>query len=108
MSDMQNAVTGAKTEMPFSETGASLEPLLRRQGTLAWLLSILTLTITVSFFALMNLASAFMSRVIFGHWITVANVAAASIILFFLASIALFARQAAEIDARLRNTRRGS
>jgi uncharacterized membrane protein (DUF485 family) len=96
MSDMQNAVTDTKIEM-----------LLRRQRALAWLLSILTVTVTVGFFALMNLASAFMSRVVFGHWISLANVAAASIILFFLASIALFARQAAEIDARLRNTRRG-
>jgi uncharacterized membrane protein (DUF485 family) len=105
---MQNAVTDTKAEMPFSEADTSLEPLLRRQRALAWLLSILTVTVTVGFFALMNLASAFMSRVVFGHWISLANVAAASIILFFLASIALFARQAAEIDARLRHTRRGS
>jgi uncharacterized membrane protein (DUF485 family) len=104
----QNAVTDTRIEMPFSEADASLEPLLRRRRALAWLLSILTVTITVGFFALMNLASAFMSRVVFGRWITVANVAAVSIILFFLASIALFARQAAEIDARLHNTRRGS
>ena len=107
MSDTQNACTDARTEM-LSETDVPLEPLLRRQRTLAWLLSILTLTVTVGFFALMNLASAVMSRVVFGRWITVANVAAASIILLFLASIAWFGRQATEIDARLRSTRQES
>lgn len=79
-----------------------LERLLRRQRTLAWLLSALTLTLTVGFFAMMTLAAPLLSRVVFGRSITLANAAAAAIILVFLASITLFAWQASRIDARLR------
>ena len=104
---MRNVTTDAQIEMPASGTDDLLEPLLRKQRILAWLLSILTLTITVGFFAMMNLASPLMSRVVFGRSITVANVAALSIILLFLASIALFGHRANQIDRHLRDARGG-
>jgi uncharacterized membrane protein (DUF485 family) len=83
----------------------TLERLLRRQRILAWLLSALTLAMTVTFFAMMTLSAPLLSRVAFGRSITVANAAAVAIILVFLASIALFARQASRIDAELRDAR---
>jgi uncharacterized membrane protein (DUF485 family) len=83
-----------------------LERLLRRQRILAWLLSTLTLAMTVVFFAMMTLAAPLLSRVAFGRSITLANVAAAAIILVFLASIALFGWQASRIDEQLRDARK--
>lgn len=83
-----------------------LERLLRRQRILAWLLSAVTLTLTVAFFAMMTLAAPLLSRVAFGRSITLANVAAVTIILVFLASIAIFARQASRLDEQLRGARK--
>ena len=83
-----------------------LEQLLRRQRILAWLLSTLTLTMTVGFFAMMTLAAPLLSRVAFGRSVTIANVAALAIILVFLASIALFGWQASRIDQQLSNARK--
>ena len=83
-----------------------LEALLRRQRVLAWVLSILTLTLTVTFFALMTLAGPLLSRVAFGHSITIANAAALAIILVFLASIGLFGWQAGRIDQQLSDARK--
>ena len=83
-----------------------LERLLRRQRVLAWVLSILTLTLTVVFFAMMSLAAPLLSRVAFGHSVTIANAAALAIIVVFLASIGLFGWQAARIDQQLSDTRK--
>ena len=85
---------------------ARLELLLRRQRILAWLLSTLTLMMTVIFFAMMTLSTPLLSRVAFGRSITFANAAALAIILIFLASIALFAWQASRLDEQLRNARK--
>jgi uncharacterized membrane protein (DUF485 family) len=85
---------------------ARLELLLRRQRILAWLLSTLTLMMTVIFFAMMTLSAPLLSRVAFGRSITFANAAALAIILIFLASIALFAWQASRLDEQLRNARK--
>jgi uncharacterized membrane protein (DUF485 family) len=82
-----------------------LELLLRRQRVLGWLLSALTLTMTVVFFAMMTLAAPLLSRVAFGRSVTIANVAALTIILVFLASIALFGWQASRIDQQLSDAR---
>jgi uncharacterized membrane protein (DUF485 family) len=68
---------------------------------LAWFLSILTFAATVGFFALMGLDAPFLSRVVYGRWITLANALAAVLIGLFLASIALFAWRAAHIDEQL-------
>ena len=84
----------------------SLERLLRRQRVLAWVLSILTLTLTVTFFAMMTLAAPLLSRVAFGHSVTIANAAALTIILVFLASIGLFGWQAGRIDQQLSDVRK--
>jgi uncharacterized membrane protein (DUF485 family) len=83
-----------------------LERLLRRQRVLAWVLSTLTLTLTVVFFAMMTLAAPLLARVAFGRSITIANVAALAIIVVFLASIALFGWQAGKIDQQLSDARK--
>ena len=83
-----------------------LERLLRRQRVLAWVLSTLTLTLTVGFFAMMTLAAPLLSRVAFGRSITIANAAALTIIVVFLASIALFGWQAGRIDQQLSDARK--
>jgi uncharacterized membrane protein (DUF485 family) len=83
-----------------------LERLLRRQRALAWVLSTLTLTLTVVFFAMMTLAAPLLSRVAFGRSVTIANAAALAIILVFLASIALFGWQAGRIDQQLGDARK--
>ena len=88
-----------------SLTQTPLERLLRRQRVLAWLLSALTLTLTVAFFAMMTLAAPLLSRVAFGRSVTIANAAALVIILVFLASIALFGWQASRIDQQLSDAR---
>ena len=84
----------------------SLERLLRQQRALAWVLATLTLTLTVSFFAMMSLAAPLLSRVVFGHSITIANAAALAIIVVFLASIGLFGWQAGRIDRHLSEARK--
>lgn len=90
----------------MSVSPTSLERLLRRQRVLAWVLSILTLTLTVTFFAMMTLAAPLLSRVAFGHSVTIANAAALTIILVFLASIGLFGWQAGRIDQQLSDARK--
>ena len=84
----------------------SLDRLLRRQRVLAWVLSTLTLTLTISFFAMMTLAAPLLSRVAFGRSVTIANAAALAIIVVFLASIALFGWQAGKIDQQLSDARK--
>ena len=83
-----------------------LDRLLRRQRVLAWVLSTLTLTLTVVFFAMMTLTAPLLSRVAFGRSVTIANAAALAIILVFLASIALFGWQAGKIDQQLSDARK--
>jgi uncharacterized membrane protein (DUF485 family) len=83
-----------------------LERLLRRQRVLAWVLSTLTLTLTVTFFAMMTLAAPLLSRVAFGHSVTIANAAALAIILVFLACIGLFGWRAGRIDQQLSDARK--
>ena len=90
----------------MTSTQTSLEQLLGRQRALAWGLSILTLTLTVVFFAMMTLAAPLLSRVAFGHSVTIANAAALGIILVFLASIALFGWQAGRVDQQLGDARK--
>ena len=87
-------------------TQTSLERLLRQQRVLAWGLSILTLTLTVGFFAMMSLAAPLLSRVAFGHSVTIANAAALAIIFVFLASIGLFGWRAGRIDQQLSDARK--
>jgi uncharacterized membrane protein (DUF485 family) len=88
------------------EADARVERLLSRHRILAWLLSLLTFAATVGFFALMGLDAPILSRVVYGRWITLANVLAAALIAMFLASIALFGWRAARIDEQLASLKR--
>jgi uncharacterized membrane protein (DUF485 family) len=92
--------------MTVSVPQTPLERLLHRQRMLAWVLSTLTLTLTVAFFAMMTLAAPLLSRVAFGRSVTIANAAALAIIVVFLASIALFGWQAGRIDQQLSDARK--
>jgi len=75
-----------------------LEVLLRRQRTLSWVLSASVFAVTVGFFALMGTNSSVMRRVVWGRGVTVANVAAAAIIVLFFVSIAVYGHLADRID----------
>jgi uncharacterized membrane protein (DUF485 family) len=68
---------------------------------LAWSLSLLMLTTTVGFFALMSLDAPILSHIAFGRAVTVANVVAVALILTALLCIAIFDWQARRIDAQL-------
>jgi len=98
---MLNASSAAHTDSPSAARDGSLERLLRRQRVLAWSLSLLMLTTTVGFFALMSLDAPTLSRIAFGRAVTVANVAAVALILTSLLCIAIFGWQARRIDAQL-------
>jgi uncharacterized membrane protein (DUF485 family) len=95
----------ASSSIAAAEKAVRLERLLHRQRVLAGLLSIGTLTLTVTFFAMMTLAAPLLRQVVFGRSVTLANVAAVSIIVLFLASIAAFGRHATRIDDALRDAR---
>jgi len=94
-----SAVHEIDTALDRVHASSRLERLLRQQRALAWLLSIATLALTVTFFASMTLAAPLMKQVVIGRSITVANVAAVSIIGLFLLSIAVFGEHANRVDA---------
>ena len=94
-----SAVHEIDTELSRADASSRLERLLRQQRALAWLLSIATLALTVTFFALMTLAAPLLKQVVIGRSITLANVAAVSIIGLFLLSIAVFGEHANRVDA---------
>jgi len=99
-----SAVHQIDTGLRESDASTRLERLLRRQRKLAWLLSIGTFTLTVTFFGATTLAAPLLKQVVIGRSITLANVAAVSIIALFLVSIAVFGRYASRID-ELRDAR---
>ena len=101
MSEISNALMEPPSRAALGHT-PSLERALQRQRSLAWLLSTLTLGLTVGFFGMMTLAAQLMSHVAFGHSVTVANVAAVSLILIFILSTAAFSWHASRIDTLLR------
>jgi uncharacterized membrane protein (DUF485 family) len=98
MSGIPSEIIDPRVEGSVGASEERLEQLLRRQRVLSWILSISTLAITVAFFAAMTLTGPLLSRVVFGRSITLATVAAALIILLYLAAIAFFGRQADRID----------
>jgi len=100
MSGIPSVIIDPGLEGSVGASEEQLEQLLRRQRVLAWVLSIGTLAITVAFFAAMTLTGPLLSRVVFGRSITLATVAAATIVLLYLAAIAFFGRQADRIDAQ--------
>jgi uncharacterized membrane protein (DUF485 family) len=98
---MLNASSAPHTDASLIERHGSIERLLWQQRVLAWSLSLLMLTTTVGFFALMSLDAPILSRIAFGRAVTASNVAAVAIILMSLLSIAIFGWQARRIDAQL-------
>ena len=106
-SGLVSAVHEIDTGLREAEAPSRLERLLRRQRTLAWLLSIGTFALTVSFFGAMTLAAPLLKTVVIGRSITLANVAAVAIIALFLVAIAVFGRYARQIDDELRDARSG-
>lgn len=103
MSEMQNATSARNTD-----SAVLLERLLRRQRILAWSLSTGTLLVTAAFFSLLATNSPVLRHVVYGQTVTVASVAAVSIILAMLLSVALFGWQARRIDAQLGSGRASS
>ena len=99
---MPNATSAPRTDTPDPAQDRPIERLLQRQRALGWSLSFVMLLMTVGFFALMSLDAPILTRIAFGHAVTVAHVAAVAIILLSLLSIAIFGWQARRIDARLR------
>ncbi len=71
----------------------------RRQKRLGWILSIASLAVTLGFFVAMAAGAPFLSRVVFGRFVTAANLVAVAILAFFVVSIVVFARRASAIDA---------
>jgi len=98
---MPNATSAPHTEPLNLAHQRPIEQLLQRQRALGWSLSVLMLVVTTTFFALMSLDAPILSRVVFGRAVTLANVAAVAIILLSLLSIAIFGRQAQQIDTRM-------
>lgn len=98
---MLSASSAPHTDVPPTVRHESLERLLWRQRVLAWSLSLLMLTTTAGFFALMSLDAPILSRIAFSRAVTVANVVAVALILVSLLCIAIFGWQARRIDAQL-------
>jgi uncharacterized membrane protein (DUF485 family) len=92
-------------EPAIDESRRELERRLRSQRSLAWLLSVSTLVITIAFFVMMTSAASLLSRVALGRSITLATVLAAAVIVFYLCAITLFARHADRTDAQMRLVR---
>jgi uncharacterized membrane protein (DUF485 family) len=82
-------------------TAALLEQRLSQQRALAWSLTAATVLVTAIFFALLSRNDPLLRRVIHGHSITLADVAAVAIILAMLVSVAVFGWYAQRIDALL-------
>ena len=107
MSGIQNALTDPLVEVNIGQGhDAVLERALYRRRVLAWSLSSLTLALTLGFFAMMTLAAPLLSRVVFGHYVTLANVLAVGVIVLFLVSIAVFGWYATRIDVLLQASAR--
>jgi uncharacterized membrane protein (DUF485 family) len=102
-----SAVPGIDTGRSAAAASTRLERLLRRQRTLAWVLSIGTFALTVTFFGAMTLAAPLLKQVVIGRSITLANVAGVSMIALFLISIAVFGWHASQVDDELRDARSG-
>jgi len=101
MSGIRSTLTDPLAEHATRGDESPLEQALRKRRVLAWLLSAMTLTLTIAFFAMMTLAAPRLSRVVLGHSITLANVLAVSIIITFLLTIAIFSAYAARVDVLL-------
>ena len=98
MFEMQNVTCATPSDSP-GHTRARLERLLRRQRLLAWSLSVVTVIMTTSFFALLSVDAPLLRHVVYGRAVTTADAAAVTIILVMLLSVASFGWHAQRIDA---------
>lgn len=105
MPEVSQIDAGLSPAFTGAESSERLERALRAQRALAWVLSISTLVITVTFFVMMTQAASLLSRVVLGHSITLATVLAAAVILFYLGAITVFARQSDRVDAEFLQAR---
>jgi uncharacterized membrane protein (DUF485 family) len=98
---MQNATSVPHTDRAHEGEATLLDLRLRRQRVLAWSLTVGTVLITATFFALLSRNDPLLRRIVYGHMVTVADLAAVVIILVMLGSITVFGRHAQRIDALL-------
>ena len=101
---MQNATSFPHTGRARADEGL-LEQRLQRQRVLAWSMTAGTVLITATFFALLSRNDPLLRHIVYGHTITVANLAAVTIILAMLVSVAVFGWYAQRIDVHLERHR---
>ena len=98
---MQNATSVPHTDTGRENTATLLDRRLAQQRVLAWCLTAGTVLITATFFALLSRNDPILRHIVYGHTVTVADLAAVVIILVMLGSITVFGRHAQRIDALL-------
>jgi hypothetical protein len=98
---MQNATSVPHTDRAHESTATLLDRRLARQRALAWCLTAGTVLMITTFFALLSRNDPILRHIVYGHTVTVADVAAVVIILVLLASVAVFGWYAQRIDAHL-------
>lgn len=102
---MQNVTSVPHTDASRENAATLLDRRLGRQRVLAWCLTAGTVLMTATFFALLSRNDPILRHIVYGHTVTVADVAAVVIILVMLMSVAVFGWYAQRIDAHL--ARRG-
>ena len=98
---MQNATSLSHTDRASEGAVTLLDRRLKRQRVLAWSMTAGTVSITATFFALLSRNDPLLRHIVYGHTVTVADLAAVAIILVMLASVAVFGWYAQRIDAHL-------
>lgn len=98
MSQVSSAIEQPSRDAAVARREDRLEILLREQRVIAWSLSIVTLVVTVVFFAMMTMAAPLLARVVLGRSVTLGTVVAVSIIVGYLVSIALFGLHCDRVD----------
>ena len=98
---MQNATSVPHIDRAHEAAATLLDLRLRRQRVLAWSLTVGTVLITATFFTLLSRNDPLLRQIVYGHTVTVADLAAVVIILGLLVSVAVFGWYAQRIDTLL-------
>lgn len=98
---MQNATSVPQAVSAHESAASLLDRRLGRQRVLAWSMTVGTVSITATFFALLSRNDPLLRQIVYGHTVTVADLAAVVIILGLLLSVAVFGWYAQRIDALL-------
>ena len=98
---MQNATSVPHTDTGRENTATLLDRRLAQQRVLAWCLTAGTVLMTATFFALLSRNDPILRHIVYGHTVTVADLAAVIIILAMLVSVAVFGWYAQRIDTHL-------